>query len=306
MSVLFSNAGFSQPLNDVIAGGVHATADGIRSGPACNDNHEPLAAIVEDAAKRFETSLFGVAGWDWRKPDGSLFQRRDAPLLENPGKEHFANQCASILAVWKQAGHPHKTCWIEIGNELDGSYWKKHLDEFFELAMASYEKVRSISKEVPFVTGSTMNFNDADFWKKAGFEILDELCAFPWPKDTLQGLHPYRTDCRQDEWPTWDSSEEALRELRKVLRGRDLAITEMGWHSTAPFSDGEIARFVAAELEMWEAFGAHCFTAYQIQDGPRPENHGEGGFGAYTNLNDGFNPKPVARTLTGWLERRTT
>lgn len=300
---LFSSAGFSEPLNDELAAGVLFTSEGIRTGPAVNDAHEWVEKIVADAARRFVSSVFVVGGWDWRRPDGTLFQRRDANLLEDPGKEHLANQCASILHVWKKNGRPLETCWIEIGNELDGSYWKRNLDEFHELAMACYDQVRLVSGDVPLITGSTMNFNWAGFWKKSGFEILDELCELDWPGDTLQGLHPYRTDHRQDSWPTWDSSAEALEKLRDVLRGRGVAITEMGWYSGGKFSDAEIATFVGAELKMWNEFGAYCYVDYQIQDGPQPENSGEGGFGSYTNLHDGFNPKLVAATLADWKER---
>lgn len=300
---LFSCAGFSNPLHDTIAAGVLATAEGIRTGPAVNDAHDWIDKIVGDAARRFASSMFVVGGWDWRLPDGSLYQRRDMNLLRDPGKEHLANQCASVLAVWKQNGRLYENCWIEIGNELDGSYWKYHLDEFHELGMACYERVRSISPFVPFVTGSTMNFDRGCLWKKKGYEILRELCRLDWPVDTLQGLHPYRTKCRQDEWPSWSSSEKALSKLAKVLRGRGVAITEMGWHFDE-FTDDEIAAFVGAELEMWDEFGAHCYAHYQIQDGPQPDNTGEGGFGAYKNIHDGFAPKPVAAVLDAWLVRK--
>jgi len=298
---VFSSAGFSEPINDEIVNGVKATSNGIRSGPAVNDQHGWIEKIVDDAARRFESSLFIVGGWDWREANGRLLQRRDANLLENPGKEHLANQCGSILAVWEQSGRPLEACWIEIGNELDLSYWKKHLKEFHELAMACYERVRSISKEIPFITGSTANFDCRPLWKKGGYEILDELCRLDWPSDTIQGLHPYRTESRQNEWPTWDSSNEALEKLRDVLRGRDVAITEMGWRSRGKFSDAEIATFFRAELEMWDEFGAHCFVPYQIQDAAKPNNSGEGGFGVYTNLVDGFEPKLVAGVLGEWL-----
>ena len=77
----------------------------------------------------------------------------------------------------------------------------------------------------------------------------------------------------------------------------------MGWTSGEKFSDGEIATFVGAELKMWADFGARCFVPYQIQDGAKPDNSGEGGFGVYTNLNDGFEEKLVARTLSDWLAR---
>ena len=302
------NAGFSRPLDDETAEKCQEVAEGIRTGPACNDHHEPLEAVVGDAADRFERSVFIVGGWDWRDEDGNLYQRRDQNLLEDPGKLHLANQCESVLAVWKQRGRRHEDCVIEIGNELDGSYWKEHLDEYHELAMACYERVRSISSAAPFVTGSTMNFDQAPFpWQKRGYEILDELCgSFTWPDDTLQGLHPYRTRHPQSEWPTWSSSAEALARLREVLRGRGLAITEMGWHSGDTFNDDEIARFTADEIQMWERFDAYGYVHYQIQDEAKPDNTGEGGFGAYTNAVDGFEAKPVAQTLQDAMERRAT
>lgn len=311
--ILLSNAGFVYPIDDRHAEGVGYTAVGIRSGPCVNDPHEPIDAIVAKAAKLYETSLFLVGGWNWRNPEipphqpGHVWDDRDANLLEHPGKQHLANQCASILDVWKQSGREYKDCIIEIGNELDGSYWKTNLDEFFELAMHCYKRVRSISDEVPFVTGSTMNFNKAGSifcWKKSGYEIFRELNNLSWPSDTWQGLHPYRGDGRG--WPSWDSDRDALEEIRDLLKGRGLAITEMGWASMTGHSNDKIALMVAQELQMWKDFGAACYIHYQIEDGAIPNNGSEGGFGAYTNIADGFAQKQVAETLHGFLEMGTT
>jgi hypothetical protein len=123
--------------------------------------------------------------------------------------------------------------WIEIGNELDGSYWKNHLDAFRRTAMTCYERVRSVSQEVRFITGSTMNYNKEIAWKRGGYEVLHDLCRLAWPMDTIQGLHPYRGGGRF--WPSFNSERDALSELREVLRGRKLAITEMGWASDRTF-----------------------------------------------------------------------
>lgn len=306
-----SCAGYVYPIDDRHVEAVNYTAVGIRTGPCVNDSHEPIDAIVKKAAQEFSTSIFIVAGWDWRNTavpphqEGHTFQRRDANLLEDPGKEHIANQCASILAVWKQSGREYRDCIIEIGNELDGSYWKDNLDEFFELAMHSYDRIRSITSETPIVTGSTMNFNKEPFWKKGGYEIFRELCALAWPKDTWQGLHPYRGDGGRT-WPSWDSDQDALEEIARLLDGRDLAITEMGWASRTGHSDSKIAAMVAQEIQMWNDFGATCYAHYQIQDGPIPDNAGEGGFGAYTSLENGLKKKPVAEPLHGYVEMRAT
>lgn len=301
---LYSCAGFSHPLSDTIASGVSSTAEGIRTAIAVNDHHAWIDTIVTDAARRFETSIFVVGGWDWRALDGTLSQRRDANLLFDPGKEHLANQCTSILSVWRRLGRSYGSCWIEIGNELDGSYWKRHLGQFHELAMHCYDRVRATSADVPFITGSTMNFNRARYpWQRRGYEVLKKLCRLDWPHDTAQGLHPYRTECRQYEWPTWDSSAAALAKLTDVLRGRSVAITEMGWPSGGAFTDEEIATFVHHELVMWTTYGAQCCAPYQIQDAAIPYHLGEGGFGVFTNLADGFDEKPVTRTLRDWLGR---
>ena len=305
MHRLFCSAGFSDALPDDAAAGASMISEGIRTGPAVNDHHDPLARVVVDAAKHFEASLFVVGGWDWRRDDGSLYQRRDANLLEDPGKEHLASQCASILAAWGQTGRPLSSCWIEIGNELDGSYWKRHIDEFHELAMHCYHRVRSVSEDVPFITGSTMNFNKAPWpWQKRGYEIFRDVCSFSWPGDTLQGLHPYRQEGRG--WPSFNSEDEVFEELRSLLRGRGLAITEMGWHSGAEHDDDKIADMMTAELDSWSRFGAYCYTHYQIQDSDKPGNTGEGGFGAFSSLGDGFWEKPQARALAGWMSRRNT
>jgi hypothetical protein len=86
--------------------------------------------------------------------------------------------------------------------------------------------------------------------------------------------------------------------LRTVLRGRRVAITEMGWPSGERWNDDEIAGFVRDECKKWISFGAECYTHYSVEDGPKPNNHGEGGYGAHTNLADGFGMKPVAGVLT--------
>lgn len=301
---IFVSAGFSSPIPSPIAKAAQLIAHGNRTSLAVNDGHDWVDTIVTDAAKRFETSIFLVGGWFWRREDGSLYQQRDANLLADPGKEHLANQCDSILHVWQQRGRSIGDCWIEIGPEVDGSYWKKHLDQFHELAMFCCERVRSISPVVPFVTGSTMNFNRAKYcWQKSGYKILKELCRLDWPSDTLQGLHPYRTDLPQNEWPSWDDWDQAQNKLTRVLRGRKVAITEMGWHSNTGFSDEQIAAFTAKEIQAWEEYGAACYDHYQVQDEPAPNNAGEGGFGAYTNMIDGLKPKPVQSVLRAAKER---
>lgn len=308
--ILLSCAGYVYPLDERQVEGVRYTSVGQRTGPCVNDPHEPIAAIVQRAASLWKTSMFIVGGWDWRNTaipphqEGHTYNQADKNLLEDPGKEHLANQCASILAEWKQSGREYRDCIIEIGNELDGSYWKHNLDHFFELAMHCYERVRSVTPDAKFITGSTMNFNKEPLWKKGGYEIFCELVDFPWPADTWQGLHPYRGGGR--EWPSWDSDKDALEEIKHLLNGRGLAITEMGWASRTGHSDTKIAAMVAAELQMWKDFGAECYAHYQIQDGPIPDNAGEGGFGAYRSMEDGFEKKPVAETLHNFLEMGTT
>ena len=289
-------AGFGDPLPPKFVDPVRGVATGIRTGPAVNDEHDRVAAIVKDAKKNFDDSIFIIGGWDWRLPDGSLEQRRGANLLENPGKEHLSNQCNDVVAVWRQNGGDLSRLWIEIGNELDGSYWKRNIDEFHELAMHCYDRVRSLSADVKFVTGSTMNFNKGLLWKDEGYEILEDICRTGWPADTYQGLHPYRGD-EGLGWPSFDDTEDAQFALRRMLKGRKVAITEMGWSSGGNWTDEQIADFMRVEVKDWERFDAGCFVSYQIQDGKKPHNTGEGGFGAYINHEDGLDPKPVKFAL---------
>ena len=73
--------------------------------------------------------------------------------------------------------------------------------------------------------------------------------------------------------------------------------------AVAVITDDYIATFMHDELEMWDTYGAACFAPYQIEDAPYAGNVGEGGFGVFTNLADGFNEKPVARVLRDWFGR---
>ncbi len=181
---LFESAGFSEVLPPAIASAVKEIAVGVRTGPAVNDEHEWVERIVANAAVHFEASTFIVGGWDWRKPDGTLEKRQNADLTPMIG--HLQSQCRSILAVWEQSGRRLEDCWFEVGNELDISYWDTNLEAFHALAMACYRTVREVSPRSPFITGSTMNFNKAQFfWQRAGYEVLKELCGFAWPADTL-------------------------------------------------------------------------------------------------------------------------
>lgn len=303
--IQFVQAGFGEVIPDAIHDKALYVAHGIRHGPAVNDEHGWIQKIVADAAQHRQ-AIFLVAGWLWRDSTGTLYHRSDYDII-NELANHFANQCESIIIEWRRRGAPDWACWIEFGGELDGGFWKKRLKDYHRAAMAAYERVRFLSKEVRFITGSVMNFNRARFcWQKAGYEVLRDLCKLDWPIDTLQGLHPYRNECAQDEWPSWKSRDEMMEKLRLVLRGRDVAITEMGWHSKSDHSDEAIARYVRDEIEMWRAFRAACYCHYQIQDGPQPQNFGEGGFGAFTNLADGLEPKPVAEVLHEALVPRAT
>lgn len=289
---LFVNAGFNEPLHPAVAARCQSVARGIRTGLAVNDEHAMVATLVEDTLKYFDEAIFIVGCWDVRQ-GGKLIQDRQANL--EPQAQHLANQCESLIAEWGARGGDTSKLWIEIGNELDGSYWKNDLEAFRRTAMTCYERVRSISDQVAFITGSTMNFNKEFAWKRGGHEVLAELCRLSWPRDTIQGLHPYRGGGRF--WPSFDSEGEALAELRRVLRGRKVAITEMGWASGTGHIDEAIAEMMRAELAMWLEFGALCFVAYQAQDDVAPRNVGEGGFGVFANVVDGLKEKPVAKVL---------
>ena len=290
---LFESAGFAEPLSKQIADAVKKVAVGIRTAVAVNDQHNRIEQIVSNAAGHFETSIFIVGGWDWRRPDGGLYQRRDADLSYMA--PHLINQCRSILSVWLRTERKPSDCWIEFGNEVDGSYWKNNLGQFFNVAMACYRKVREASEHSPFITGSTMNFNKGRLWNRNGYDVMKELCAFGWPRDTLQGLHPYRQEGRG--WPSFKSDAKALAALSKLLRGRRVAVTEMGWRSNEQHTDAKIAAMTREEIDMWRRFGSACFVHYQIVDAPRPNNRGEGAFGAFSAHVDGLAPKPVAEVL---------
>lgn len=283
------NAGFCEPLLPELAFRLQPLCHGIRTGLAVNDEHPMIERLVRDALTYFDEAIFVIGGWDWRF-GGKLEQRRGADL--EPQKVHLANQCESLIAEWGAQGGDTSKLWIEIGNELDGSYWKNSLDAFRRTALTCYDRVRSLSDRVHFVTGSTMNLNKEPSWKRGGYEVLQELCRLAWPMDTIQGLHPYRGGGRA--WPSFASEDEALLELREVLRGRKLAVTEMGWASGTGHSDEAIAGMMREEIAVWRDFGAVAFTAYQAQDDRVPRNVGEGGFGAFSNFEDGLKEKPWA------------
>jgi hypothetical protein len=289
---IFVSAGFSEILHPEVAARCQSVARGIRTGLAVNDEHPMVAELVRDTLRYFDEAIFIIGGWDWRI-GGKLIQDRDADL--EPQGQHLANQCESLIAEWGAQGGDTAKLWIEIGNELDGSRWKEDLRSFYRIAMKCYERVRSVSDAVHVITGSTMNLNKEWGWKRGGFEVLDELCKMLWPKDTIQGLHPYRGGGRF--WPSFDSEAEALEELRRILRGRELAITEMGWASGTGHTDEAIAAMMREEIAMWRAFGARCFVTYQVQDAPAPGNVGEGGFGVFSALADGLIEKPVGAAL---------
>jgi len=289
---IFINAGFCEPLHPEIAARCQSIANGIRTGLAIGDEHAMVAALVADTRLYFDEAVFVVGGWDWRD-GGRLVQKRNADL--EPLKTHLGKQCQSLITEWGTSGGDLSKLWIEIGNELDGSYWKNHLDAFHRMALTCYERVRAISDQVRFITGSTMNFNKEFSWKRGGYEVLDELCGLSWPMDTVQGLHPYRGGGRY--WPSFDSDESALAALTKVLRGRQVAITEMGWASGIGDSDELIAEMAREEMAMWRRFGAVCYVGYQAQDHAKPGNVGEGGFGAFSNVVDGLEEKPWAAAV---------
>lgn len=287
------NAGFGRRLSKKLANACQLVSEGVRTGIAVNDHHDWIDTVVGNVAGYFGTAVFIIGGWDWRREDGTLVQDRQADLT--PWTQHLANQCESVIAVWRQNKRADEGLWIEIGNELDGSYWKKHLGQFHEVAMACYKRVRCFSKDVHVVTGSTMNFNKGAAWKDHGYEVLRDLCKFDWPADTYQGLHPYRQE--SIAWPSFSSDSEAFEALRRFLRGRGLAITEVGWRSKEGHSDQKIADMTRNEIARWQSFGAGVYAHYQIQDAPRPNNVGEGAYGLFTSEVEGLVKKPQADAL---------
>lgn len=301
---LYSNAGFSNPLHPVHKQAVEETAHGIRTGPANNDGHERINPLVHDAAS-FGTAVMIVAGWEWRDESipthapGNLVQDRET----RPDLAHVSNQCENIVQAWRDAGADDSGLTIEIGNELDlTDCWKgRKLRDFKDYVMTLYGRIRGLSPEVKIVTGSTSNFRKRPRfkWSRRGYEVLRCLSEMNFPDDTLQGLHPYKNDLPPRQWHDW-GYEEGLDILRDLLGRRSLAVTEMGWHSGGDWNDDQIADFINAEIRAWREFGADSYVHYQLQDGPKPHNLGEGGFGAFTNLADGFARKPVASVLEKW------
>jgi hypothetical protein len=302
---LYSSAGFANVNHPVIGQGVVETAHGMRTGLANNDGHDRIAALVEDALRWGDSHVFIVAGWDWRdesKPDhtpGAIYGDRKT----RPDVVHIGNQAINLINDWRRAGGKDENLTIDVGNELDiTDTWRgRKICEFRDFFLHVYDRIRSTSAEVKIVSASSSNWRKKpQFWRsRRGYETLKALRDMKLPADTLQGLHPYRNDLPFHEWHDWDHTE-GLEVLRDVLDGRTVAITEMGWHSRGNWNDEQIADFINAEIRMWRDFGADSFTYYQIQDGPKPDNSGEGGFGAFTSLRDGFSPKPVARVLKKW------
>lgn len=306
---LFVVAGFSNLLEYKFIPKTQVIAHGIRTGPAVNDGHERIEKLVENTLEHFKEAIFIVGGWDWRDESiethhpGNLYQRRDANLKDMT--EHLANQCTQIISNWRYFGGEDSNLWIEFGNELDlTDTWKHDIDGFYRTAMTSYETIRSLSSSVRFITGSTSNFHRKpkyQCWRSPrGWEILKKLREFDWPKDTYQGLHPYRNDLPHEQWKHWKDWNEALQRLDYILNGRRVAITEMGWHSGSKWDDFQIAEHINKEIGAWIKVNAGCYVHYQIQDSPKPANVGEGGFGAYTNIDDGLEPKQVQTVLANW------
>lgn len=297
---LFVNAGFNNPLARVLWPKVNSIAHGIRTGPAVNDGYTEISVLVANALTVAPEAIFIVGGWDWRRPNGSLYQRRDFPLVERSG--NLAIQCQRIVGMWQCMGRKDENLWIEFGNELDITPgWNKDLEDFYRAAMLSYAAVRELSSEVKFITGSTSNFDRKSWgcWRSPrGWETLKKLSQFDWPADTYQGLHPYRNDLTTDQWKSWKDWSEALDRLSYLLNYRKVAITEMGWSSRGKWSDLRIKDFVFREIFKWKDFGAGCYVHYQMQDAPRPNNRGEGGFGAYTSSADGLAEKYVRSALS--------
>lgn len=305
---IYQNAGFSNPLStpgrDVNGFGaaVQATSHGIRSGPANNDGHERIRPMCVDALRWGDSAIMIVAGWDWRdesKPihsPGHMYSDRN----RKPDVEHTANQAEQVIHDWRFGGGLDGNLTIEIAGELDlTDIWKgRKLSGYYDFAMRVYDRVRSLSSEVKIVTGSTSNFRQRPRFKRSrrGFEVLECLHDMGFPKDTLQGVHPYRNDLPPGLYHNWDR-QGAFNVLRGLLDGRKIAITEMGWHSRGDWTNQQIAGFVRDEINSWREFGADCYVHYQIQDGRKPNNTGEGGFGAFENHEDGLTPKPVATVL---------
>lgn len=274
--------------------GVNDVSSGPRTSVCLNDQAPWIRRIVEDTLThcRDQEAIIIVGGWAYREAEGNISDRgREVPLV--PWTPHLANQCEQIIKDWRRAGGRDENLWLEFGNEIDiTAGWKRNLDAFHRAAMVCYERVRSLSGLVRYVTGSTSNFRKRKLpWQSPkGYEVQKRLSKMDWPVDTYQGMHPYRDDPSSFRWEAFE----------RMLGKRKAAITEMGWASGEGHTDEAIAQFVDDEIRKWEQFGAACYDHYQIGDGAIPYNTGPEGFGAYTALDDGFEPKPVQPVLENW------
>jgi exo-beta-1,3-glucanase (GH17 family) len=167
---------------------------------------------------------------------------------------------------------------IEVGNEedLSGKRWSRDPLGWARLVDDVVFIAQSHGAPVPVVSGGVSSLS------RQAMGWLERSRVRDLPVGI--GYHQYRSTSPAVQLDGYRSREQEFGTLRDAAGGRDLWMTECGWHTsqrksgTWPFSkrwaytDAQVAEFLTAEMRMNEEFGAKCFVTYQLNDGSDPAN----------------------------------
>jgi hypothetical protein len=272
----YINAGFGNVLGDLWLDRIyHLGFNGIRQ-----DIDIRWKQVVNELGryeKFIPIFLFGgsdISGWT---PDDFLSYTTLVArhILE---KDYFVNQ----------------KIYFEIGNEPDIAVreWREDPQKLHTTFWECYHAVKSINKNIEFVTGGISNLN------KRGLDWLAEFVQNPLPNNAIIGFHRYPHG-HKVETPHngFDSREHEMNRLRSLSGAHKLMCTETGL-SMGPYRVrrgfplcclhknmyiSEVTQGMALEHE-WNFYrrrGVEGLVWYQLKDGPL-ESSIQDHFGMYS------------------------
>jgi hypothetical protein len=195
------------------------------------------------------------------------------PVSEEDACHDIAHAVAR--QIMRRSGE--SSCAIEAGNEedLSGKRWARdplgwaRLVADVSIIAQSHGRIQVVSGGVSSLSRHAMGW-------------LERSRVRDLPVGV--GYHQYRSTPPGEALDGYALRQDEFRALRDASGGRDVWMTESGWHTAKrtsgcwPFrkswsyTDEQVARFLRVEMDLNEESGAKCFVTYQLNDGPDPVN----------------------------------
>lgn len=194
---------------------------------------------------------------------------------------------------------------IEIFNEPPGMD-RVNQTEYVQGINAVHHDARARGFTGRIISGALANLGrDNIAWYRACWPQL--------PADVTLGFHRYSYKTQTDRlrpWPLFSSREDEIAKLRTIGDGRDLAVTEFGYHTAEEtegfwifskptrLTDEQCRDYLTLDLRLYAANGVVYAIVYQARDGNTDDYLGRYG----TLYDQNGSAKPQAMAFAFWRE----